>query len=155
MYNVSYAEWAGAGSALLDMAFRNSDACQFKKIGDDIKHWCLSEEGTCFKMDGMWERVIENFFPMLTNAWDLLGALRSNDICYSDEQLITEYATMWGDICKNAVIVHGMQPLSWNDGLEQAHVNSHEFHEEKKAYKAAHKSNFANNLKDVVLNIIN
>jgi len=153
MYNVTYEDWQGAGQALLDMAWKNEDACQFRKIGDDIKNWCLGAEGTCFRLDGVFERVFENFFPMIWNYVDMFKLLKTNDICYSDEQLIDEYATMYGDFCKNVVIVHGMQPLSWNNGLQQAHVNQHEFHEEKKAYKAAHAS-IGKQLINTVINLV-
>jgi len=107
-HSVSYDEWQNAGQSMLDMMWKNSDACHFEKIGDDIKHWCLGDESTCFKMAGVWERVIENIFPLMWNAWEFLSLLKTNDICYTDDQLIEEYATMWGAMSKNAVIVHGM-----------------------------------------------
>lgn len=122
------------------MGFKNEDRCQFKKIGDDIKHWCLENEGICFKLDGWFNRIMENGFTLLSNFIENVHLFKANDICYTDEQMIEEYATMYGNWCKNVVIIHGMQPLTWNDGLVQEHVNQHEFHEEKKAYKHAHRS---------------
>merc|ERR1711990_659594 len=128
----------GAGQALLDMMWKNNDACQMEKIGDDIKHWCLGDKGTCFNLDGVFWRVVDNILPMIDNYIDIFRLLKTNDICYTDEQLIDEYATMWGDFCKNVVIVHGMEPLTWNKDLQLEHINQHEFHEEKKAYKKSH-----------------
>lgn len=89
-------------------------------------------------MAGVFERVIENIFPLIWNALDFISILKTNDICYSDEQLIQEYATMWGDICKNAVIVHGMEPLTWNKDLKLSHIKQSDFKKEKKAFKKAH-----------------
>jgi len=122
------------------MAWKNGDACQFMKIGDDIKHWCLSDEATCFKLHGWFERITENIFPMIENYINMFHLAKANDICSSDEELISEYAELYGSFCKNVVIVHGMQPLAWNNGFQQSHVNQKEFKDEKKSYKAAHQS---------------
>merc|ERR1711924_5025 len=50
--------------------------------------------GTCFKLDGVFERVIFNIFTMIENYVDAFKLLKANDICATDEELIQEYATM-------------------------------------------------------------
>lgn len=139
-FTVSYDEWQNSGQALLDMGFKLEDTCHFEKIGDDIKTWCLGNEATCFNLAGVFDRVFENIFPMIENYVDAFHLLTKNDICSTDEELIQQYATMYGDICKNVVIVHGMEPLTWNKDLQLDHINQTEFHNEKKAWKAAHQS---------------
>jgi len=133
---VSYEQMENAGVALMDMYFRNNEECQMEKIGDDIKHWCLDNEGTCFRREGWFGRVIDNIFPMLHNTWDALSTLKINNVCSDDAELIHEYATMWGDHCKNIVVIFGMEP-EWNNGEAKEHIVQHDFHEEKKAYKKA------------------
>lgn len=108
---------ADAGTTFLDLWYANMAECKMEKIGDDIKHWCLNDEDTCFRLGGVLERVWDNFFPMLHNLVDIVEIAKTNDICYDDEALIGEWAQAYGDVCKNAVIVHGMQPLTWNEGL--------------------------------------
>jgi len=109
------------------MAYRNEDGCHFEHIGDDIKTWCLGDEATCFNMAGGMTRMVENFLPLIFNWADVFHTLKANDICSTDEELISEYASAWGSICENAVIVHGMEPLTWNKDLKLDHINQSDF----------------------------
>jgi hypothetical protein len=132
---IPMSQYQEAGQALLDMMFRNTESCRFKKIGDDIKHWCHNQPGTCFKMEGWFDRIVENVFPLAWNAYDWFTLLKADDICATDQELIDNYAQMWGDYCRNTVIVHGMQPLTWNGGLELDHIKMSDYHKEKEAFK--------------------
>ena len=92
MHSIEKEEWEHAGKTFLDIWYKNTEICQFMKAGDDIRHWCLENEGQCFRLDGVIERLAWNVFPILSNIWDGLSIVRSNDICFTDDQLIEEYA---------------------------------------------------------------
>jgi len=65
LFSPTYEDWARAGKAWLDISYKNMDECQFKKIGDDWKHWCLENPGTCFRWDDGPGRVAGQFFPII------------------------------------------------------------------------------------------
>lgn len=102
---------------MLDIHFKNSEACQFKKIGDNIINWCLSDEGTCFKMEGIWGRLFDNAWPLFKSTVDFIKVMKTNDLCYGDNQLLAEIYQAWGDITDIAVIVHGMN-VHWDENVE-------------------------------------
>jgi len=89
---VTYQQMADAGETFLDLWYENMAECKMEKIGDDIKHWCLDEEDTCFRMGGVWTRVWDDFFPLIHNIVDMFEVVKTNDICYNDEELIGEWA---------------------------------------------------------------
>lgn len=113
MSSPTYEEWETAGKAMLDIHFKNMEVCQWNKIGDDIKHWCLGNEGTCFRLEGVFERLYDNMFPLMYNAYETWGLIKTNDICYTDDQLIEEHAQLWGNLSAMTVVVHGMD-VTWD-----------------------------------------
>ena len=45
---------------LINGHYKLTDACEFEKIGDDIKHWCLDNPETCIGLQGLWDRILTN-----------------------------------------------------------------------------------------------
>jgi len=89
-------------------------------------------------LEGVVSRVFTDIFTIIQNIISGFHIIKTDDLCYSDDQLIEEYADIWGYMCSNAVIVHGMKPLTWNNGIAQEHIIQSEFKKEKKEYKANH-----------------
>ena len=70
MWSVTKDEHMDAFSAWLDIAYKNGEVCQYKKIHDDVQHWCVEHEGACWRAEGMVGRIAENFFPILGNMYE-------------------------------------------------------------------------------------
>ena len=92
MHSVEKEEWENAGKVFLDIWYKNTEICKFMKTGNDIRHWCLDNEAQCFRQEGMIERTMWNIFPIMNNVWDALTLIGGNDVCYTDDQLVEEYA---------------------------------------------------------------
>lgn len=69
-WTVEKKEVAAAGKAWLDIAYKNAEVCQFKKIGDDMTQWCLNNEAECFRWEGVFQRVAMNFWEILDAKLD-------------------------------------------------------------------------------------
>jgi len=119
--------------------WQNAEICQFNKIGDDIQHWALSDKDRAFLHSDMLENVVTKAWPMLWNMIDMFDIIKTNDLCFTDEQLIDEYAAVWGDICENIVMLYGMEPLNWYHTETYEHMPMNEYKKLKKDYKAEHK----------------
>jgi len=130
--------WVDAGSALLDIMYKNKDECAFPKIGDDIRHWAFANQEVAWKHKGWFNRVVENIIPLAWNTLDFWKTLKANDICATDQELINNYVGMYSDFCKSSVTFHGME-LHWNNGLQtEDHISISQYKAKKAEFKKSH-----------------
>lgn len=142
-WSVTYEEYQAAGTALLDIHFKNAEACQFQYTGDSMVNWCLNNEGACWGHEGWFKNVAYNAVPIVENTWDFILTMKENDLCYSDDELIANMSKMYADWISSFVMSRNLQ-VEWYTNEDIKHVKLSDYKKEKKAYKhAAHKAFWA------------
>jgi hypothetical protein len=120
-WSVTYGDYESAGNAILDIHFKNADACQFQKTGDSMVNWCLNNKGACWGHEGWFHNVAMNIYPIAQNAMDFFWAMKENDLCYSDDELIEKMSRMYADMISNFVISRDLQ-VEWYTNEDIKHV---------------------------------
>lgn len=125
---------------IVDSHWKNRDACQFEKIGDDMKNWCLENEEICVFKKDMEGRILDNIIPLAGNFVSLYKLLVIDDTCYTDAEIVAE----WGKIVENlgeiAAEIGGFD-YKWNQKVEKKHISKIDFKKAIKEFKkAAHLS---------------
>lgn len=134
MWSVTKEEHLEAFNAWLDIAYKNGEVCQYKKIHDDVQHWCVEHEGACWRAEGIFGRFSENFFPIIGNMYEQWTILKNNDLCYSDDQLIEEYSRVYKDfwgIMRNL----GGFDIKYDLNVNYDHIKTSDFKAERKEYR--------------------
>lgn len=95
------------GKILVDMHYKNMEACQFERVGDEMKHWCLDDLEKCIGFHGIVEQTWESGPLILSKLSDLWDLMNTDDMCYSDSELITEAERAVEDIMSIWASVRG------------------------------------------------
>lgn len=127
-WSVTLSDATNVATTAINMHYKNMDACKFEKIGDDAKHWCVENPETCLGLNGMWDRVIENSAPLFSKGMDLYDLVMTDDICYSDSELITEAERAIQDVTSMLSLIRGYD-IKW-DQTRQTHIKKRDFRKE-------------------------
>jgi hypothetical protein len=61
-------------SGVIDIAFKNRDSCQFTKVYDDYKNWCINNMDMCIGADDLYlERIYDQGYELFAAFYDLVG----------------------------------------------------------------------------------
>lgn len=80
--------------------------------------------------------MIEHAPKLLDNTVDIIQVLKTNDMCYSDDQLIEETSEIWGDISSSHRALTGWD-IKW--GHKAEHIYDHDFRREERHFKRTHR----------------
>jgi len=139
-WSVTREDHQAAWDALVNMHFKNAEACQFQKTGDSMVNWCLENEAACWGHKGWFHNVAENAMPILSNVWDMIITTKENDLCYSDDDLIGNMSKIYADWISNFVMSRDLH-VNWYTIEAVEHVKLSDYKKEKKIYKkTAHKA---------------
>jgi hypothetical protein len=120
-WSVSIKEAETAVLDVVDSHWKNREVCQFEKIGDDMKHWCLENEEICIFKKDIEGRILDNIIPIAGNLVSIYKLLVIDDTCYTDSEIVAE----WGKIVENmgeiASEIGGFD-YKWNQKVERTHI---------------------------------
>ena len=120
--------------SIIDAVYKNHQACQFEKVGDIWKHWCMDNLDTCLMKDGkVMDRIMEHGMDFIGIGYKLFTMLMDHDQCATDEQRIKEIADVVEDLSSASVMIHGFEE-AW-DPKELDHVTRKEYKKTVDAYK--------------------
>lgn len=84
-WSVDLKEVKGAVDGIVDTVFHNADVCEFERVGDDMKHWCLEHPEQCLFKAGVEYRLFDNAVELFSSFFDLFKLFMIvDDTCYSD-----------------------------------------------------------------------
>ena len=123
-------------NTIIDAGYKNAWACQFEKVSDDMKHWCLDNAGECVGFQGIVNRTVENSAIIFSKVLDVYDLMNTDDTCFSDIEIIGESQRWTEDFLSVLSSVRGFD-LKWDQKRELTHIKRHSF---KKQIKAAAKT---------------
>jgi hypothetical protein len=83
---------------LISMHYKNMEACQIERIQDDKQNWCLANPEQCVGLQGMVENVWNNSPAIISKAMDLYDIVATDDVCFSDQELLEEVERATNDV---------------------------------------------------------
>jgi hypothetical protein len=95
----------------VDLYFKNRDTCQFTKVYDDYKNWCLNNLDTCVGADeGFLKRVYDHGYDLFGAFYDLVGILAFEQTpCETDTEFISQYNRLIADTSSILSVVVGFE----------------------------------------------
>ena len=144
-WSVSLHDVKHTGGQFLDTMYKNMDLCQFERVGDDAKTWCLANPAQCIYLENLEERLFDNMFEMMGSFFDLIKMFIKDDSCYTDMEQMAEIYRLNADIGELAASLSGYD-YKWDQSVERTHIKKHEFHIQikqaihdlKEQYKSLH-----------------
>jgi len=110
----------------IDAHWKDREVCQYEKVGDDLKHWCLDDLERCFARDGkILERAQEKGLEIIQAVYDLVMLVIKHDRCATDEMRIEEVKKVTEDVTRIMAYLVGFDE-TW-DPAEKEHITKREF----------------------------
>lgn len=137
-FQIDMNEWKNAGGQLISDIYKNHELCQFEKVGDDMKHFCLENPGNCRYLEGLEDRLFDKMFEFMGVAFDFYKVFMKDDSCYTDKELMAEVYRSANDYGELMAYLYGVD-VKWDQSAQQKHIKRSVFHkefkEELKEYK--------------------
>jgi len=119
---------------VIDGLWRNHKECQFDKIGDVWKNWCLDNMGSYLWTDGKsFDRIVDKGMDLVGIAYDLVRIVWDHDSCATDAKWIDVIATVFEDFSNASTYVYGFDD-KW-DPSSIKHIEHKDFKKAVRAYK--------------------
>lgn len=136
IWNVSIKDAETAALDIVDSHWKNREVCQFEKIGDDMKNWCLENEEVCVFKKDMEGRILENIIPLAGNFVNLYKLSFLDDTCYTDAEIVAELGKIVENLGEIAAEIGGFD-YKWNQKVERKHISKNVFKKTIKEFKKA------------------
>ena len=131
IWTISLDEVKNAGSDVVDALYKTADVCEFERVGDDAKNWCLENPGQCIYLEGLEDRLFENMFEIAGEVFDIMKLSMVDDLCYSDMEQMGEIYRFTADIGELAASLSGFD-YKWDKTIERKHIKRSSFHKQIK-----------------------
>jgi len=118
---------------LIDMHYKNMDACHFERIADDKKTWCLANPEKCVGLEGLFSNLWDNSASLFSKASDLYDLIDTDDSCYSDSEIISEIERATEDVASILSTAWGFD-LKWDQTRQVAHIKRRDFKKQLKSF---------------------
>lgn len=126
IYSLNISEAKDIAHLWIDAHWKDREMCQYEKVGDDMKHWCLDDLDRCFARDGkVLERAQEKGLEIIGAVYDLVMLVVKHDRCATDEERVEEAKKVTEDVARIMAYLIGFDE-AW-DPAEKAHVTKREF----------------------------
>jgi hypothetical protein len=135
-WGVTRADWEAYGTAWLDMSFKNTEACQIKKIGDDMISHCMEDEDACWNKMGHMRNFFENIVPIAQEYLQMFWSFKNEELCVDDKEIIAGISTRYAEWINVVKMVHGLE-IEWY-GNNDVHHTMKEYKKAKKEWKSEH-----------------
>jgi len=132
IWSFTFKDASNVSNTLIHMHYQNMAACDFKRIEDDKKTWCLDNAEMCVGLSGMLGNLYDNAPALFSKATDLYDLISTDDICYSDSELISEVERATEDITSMISTAWGFD-LKWDKSRQVKHIKRRDFNKEIKA----------------------
>jgi len=126
-WSLNLAEVKEAVDMSVDALFQNMEACQWERIGDDAKNWCMENPEVCMIGAGMEDRFFDNMFDIFGKLFDLYKMASVNDSCYSDMEKMGEIYRFAVDMGELSASLSGFD-YKWDPSVERTHIKRKQFH---------------------------
>jgi len=113
MWSFTIADATKVSNKLIGVWYKNLDACDFERISDASKHWCLDEPEKCVGLKGMVDNIYKDAPSIISKATDLYDLISVDDNCYSDQEIISEINRAAYDVSSIISTVVGFD-LKWD-----------------------------------------
>jgi len=138
IFSIEMSEIKSAGAQIINDLYKLNDVCQFERVGDDMKHFCLENPGQCRYMEGLEDRLFDKMFELMGVAFDFYKVWMKDDSCYTDRELMNEVYRSANDYGELMAYLYGVD-VKWDQSVEPKHIKRSVFHkefrEELKEYK--------------------
>lgn len=125
-WSVSFSEVRDVADQALDTFYKNAEACNFQRLGDDGKNWCMENPGQCFFMAGLENRLYDDPFGMAADMLDMYKLFKIDDSCYTDEEIMAEVYRLSVDMGELSAQAHGFD-YKWDQSVERKHIKKSTF----------------------------
>lgn len=126
IYSLNVTEAKDIAHLWIDAHWKDREVCQYEKVGDDLKHWCLDDMDRCFGQDGkMMERAQEKGLEIIQAVYDLVMLVVKHDRCATDEERVEEAKKVSEDVARIMAYLVGFEE-TW-DPTEKEHITKREF----------------------------
>ena len=126
IYSLNVTEAKDIAHLWIDAHWKDREVCQYEKVGDDLKHWCLDDMDRCFGQDGkMMERAQEKGLEIIQALYDLVMLVVKHDRCATDEERVEEAKKVSEDVARIIAYLVGFEE-TW-DPAEKEHITKREF----------------------------
>jgi len=124
-FSISIDEAKKAMDDLIDMKYKNIEACQLEKVSDSMMHWCLDNYDVCMGRDDQyWQRIMDNGMDIIAAAYDFFTVMMKDDTCNTSQEDLDEMNTVTLDMCKVTAELYGFN-ADWNAKYD--HITEAEF----------------------------
>ena len=83
-WSISLNEAKTVVDTFITMFYKNAEVCQFERLTDDLKNWCLENPEECIFKADLEEHFWSNIVQIGGKAFDIYKTLVKDDSCYSD-----------------------------------------------------------------------
>ena len=131
--SISIDEAYDTASSVVDLVFKNRDACQFTKVYDDYKVWCLNNMDMCAGADdGYITRMYDHGYDLFGAFYDLAGIyLFESSPCATDVEFIGINNRLIEDMTSISSVIVGFES---NYNVTVEHVTTKNFKEQISEY---------------------
>lgn len=131
--SLSINEAYDVATSTVDIFFKNRDTCQFSKVYDDYKTWCVNNLDECVGSDeGFLERIYNHGPDLFAAFYDLAGVMffSFND-CNTDAEYIQNHSKIVSDVASIGSAIIGFK-ADYN--VKNAHISEESFQESVQKY---------------------
>lgn len=141
-WSVNIGDAQMAATTIINAHYKNFDLCQFERIEDDKKNWCIDNAETCKGFGGIIDNMWEQSPAIISRAADLYDLMNTDDVCYSDSEIISEIERATEDVVSIVSTVFGWD-LKWDQTRQVTHIKRKDFHKKMAATGVAWGADFA------------
>jgi hypothetical protein len=108
------------------MFYKNAEVCQFERLADDLKNWCLENPEECIFKADLEEHFWSNIVQIGGKTFDLYKLMVRDDSCYTDREQINEIAALVADMSEIFAYLSGFD-YKWDQSVERKHIRRKDF----------------------------
>lgn len=128
-WTISIDQVKDLGNDVVDLIWKNQEECEFMRVGDDMKNWCLENPGVCGFKEGLEDRLFDNMFDIMGEGIEVFKVLMKKDTCYSNEEKMDEVYALSDTFGQFLNSIYGFD-YKWDQSSERTHIKRSEFHTE-------------------------
>lgn len=83
-WSIGYEDATKVSHILTNGWYKNLEACDFERITDDTKHWCLDNTEKCVGLSSIFDNLYDNGPAIASKVMDLYDLFTTDDVCFSD-----------------------------------------------------------------------
>lgn len=140
-WSVPKEEWLTNSNILVDMIFKNREACSIHKIGDDMINHCLADEDACWSKVGHLKNALFNIVPIAGEYYNMFHEAKDQSLCVGDDEIIEGWASAYAEWIHVVTMVHDLH-INWVSEEPIEHISIKDYKKEKKIYKKEKKADF-------------